>query len=165
MASTAAGPGPSTSVRSQHRFGHHQGQPLLEAFFQPAQVPGGGVSVWAQNDDDLAAVDLDTVRPDVVGKGVQGAPRDEVEASVVPVAGEQAIFYRPAMKREPHVGAPVVDGVRLAVAHKDTHRGRADLAGEVTLRLQFIERPDALSWPGGLDVSWPAVWLAPFLPC
>ena len=74
--------------QTQHRFGHDQGQPLLEARFQPAQVPGGGVSVRAQNDHDLAAVDLDTVRPDIVGKGVQGAPRDEVEASVVPVAGK-----------------------------------------------------------------------------
>jgi hypothetical protein len=121
-----------------------EGQPLLQALLQPAQVAAGGVRVGAQHHHDPAVLDLDPMGADVVGEGVQSATRDQVEAGVMPVAGEQPVFYGAAVEGEPHVRAAVVDGIGLAVEQENAHGRRADLARQVPLDLEVVESTDPL---------------------
>src|SRR5581483_134909 len=126
----------------EHRLGHDEGDPLLQPALQPLLEVGTTVGFGGDDHHDPAIVDLDGVGPHVVGPGVEGAARAEVEAGVVPVAGHEAALDRAAMQRETHVGAAVVDGEGGAVAPEDADRLRAGLAGETAGPLQLGHRPD-----------------------
>ena len=76
------------------------------------------------------AVDLDRVGAHVVGPRVERAAGTQVEAGVVPVAGDEAALDGAAVEREAHVRAAVVERVRVAVAPEHTDRLGAGLAGE-----------------------------------
>ncbi len=158
-----AGPdgGQSGRLRAQRfaqpedRLRNYQRQTLFQPLFQPAQVVTGPVSFGAHDDHDLAIFDLYIVGSDIVSERVQCAARHEVETGMVPMAGEEPVFHGATVEREPHVGTTVIDGIGLAVAQENAHRRRADLAGQVPLRFQFIEGADPLPlpWTGGLRVG------------
>src|ERR1700722_15859116 len=61
-------------------------------------------------DPDVAVFDLDRERAHVVRPRIECAPAMQVEARVMPVAGEDAILDGAAIKRKAHVRASIVDG-------------------------------------------------------
>ena len=70
-------------------------------------------------------------------------PRGEVEAGVVPVAGEDAVADRAAVEREAHVRAAVVDGVHLAALEQQADGVPLDPDDQPALRLELVERGDS----------------------
>ncbi len=127
---------------AEHRFGNDKGEALLEALREPAKVVPGGIVLAPQDHEDVGTVDLDVVCPHVVGEGVERPPRGEVEACVVPVAGQKAVLDGPPVERETHVRAAVVHGERLPVSPEHADRLGPDLAGQAALRLQLLDRTD-----------------------
>ena len=82
------------------------------------------------------SVDLDRVGPHVVGPGIERAAGGQVEAGVVPVAGDQPALDRAPMQREAHVRAAVVERVGLAVAPEDAHTMGTQLGQQLAIGLQ-----------------------------
>src|SRR5512132_3289782 len=70
-------------------------------------------------DPDVAIAKLDREGAHVVGKLVEGAAGGEVEAGVVPMAGEDAIFDSALAEGETHVGAAVVHSEDLAAGGEE----------------------------------------------
>ena len=57
---------------------------------------------------DFVAANLDPGCGHVVGPQIEGPAAFEIEAGVVPVAGEDAVFYGPTMERKTEMRASVV---------------------------------------------------------
>jgi hypothetical protein len=69
---------------------------------------------------DLVASNLDREDADIVGPWVEGSATGQVEAGVVPVAGQDAVLDAASIERKAHVRAAVVHSVdALAVAEED----------------------------------------------
>ncbi len=79
----------------------------------------------------------------VVGPGIECPAGGEIEAGVMPVAGEDAVGDRAAMQREAQVRAAIVESEH-AVAVPD-HQDRAAFAldHDHSLRPQLVEARDA----------------------
>ena len=111
-------------------LGDHKREVLLEAGAQAAAVVGQFVAVVTQVDPDLAVDHFGWEGGDVVRPEVKRAARRQVEAGVVPVAGEDAVVDAAAIEGEAHVGAAVVQGVN-AVAVADEHQSAVARAHSV----------------------------------
>ena len=85
-----------------------------------------GILARTRVDVDIVLANLDRKSLQVVGELVERAARAEVEAGVMPVAGENPVRDGPAMQRKPHVGAAVVDGVDGVAVGEQAHRVPAD---------------------------------------
>src|SRR5262249_8280117 len=57
-----------------------------------------------------AIAHLDRTGRYIVGPEVEGAPAVEIEPSVVPVTGQNAVLDAAALERKAHVRTPVVEG-------------------------------------------------------
>ena len=89
----------------------------------PERACAGGRPVRRRAiDEHVVAVDLDREAAQLVRELVEGAAGSEVEAGVVPVAGEDPVADRAAVQREPHVRAAVVDGVHLVALGEEADR-------------------------------------------
>ena len=126
------------------RLRDHQADVLLHPLLEPSEPvmrrrPGRRYGV----DEDLAVPDLDRIGGHVVGEQVEGAAAGQVEAGVMPVAGEDAVLDGAAVKRKAHVRAAVIDRVDLVVVIK--HGDRAVLAGHhlTPLLLQLGQAADS----------------------
>ena len=86
---------------------HADVQPPLQA---PAVERRVGVLARAARDQHLPVGDAHLVGRHVVGEQVERAAGSDVEAGVVPVAGQDAVVERSAVQREAHVRAAVVHG-------------------------------------------------------
>jgi predicted component of type VI protein secretion system len=93
-------------------------QPVVE----PLPLMADRILRWRQVDEDVVSLDLDREAAQVVGPLVERAAAAEVEARVVPVARDDPVLHRPAVQREPHVRAAVVDRVHLAAFGDQAHR-------------------------------------------
>ena len=89
---------------------------------QPLALMGDGIVGRPQIDQHVVAVDHDREAAQLVCPLVERPTRTQVETSVMPVAREDPVADGPAMEREAHVRAPVVDGVYLVVGGKETDR-------------------------------------------
>src|SRR5207244_2894966 len=78
----------------------------------------------------VAVPQLDGEAAELVGPLVERAAAAEVEARVVPVAGEDAVLHRPAVEREAHVRAAVVDRVHGAAVGEEDERVTAEVDDE-----------------------------------
>jgi hypothetical protein len=126
----------------EHRFGHDEGDALLQAVPQPAQEVPAPSRLRFDDDGDPLVGDVDGVGPDIVGPRVQRAARREVEAGVVPVAGHQAALDGPPVQRETQVRAPVVEGEGLTVAPEHADGLRPGLTREAARSTKVVERAD-----------------------
>jgi hypothetical protein len=77
---------------------------------------GGRVLARREVHPDLAVADLHREGGHVVGPGVEGAAAGQVEAGVVPGAGQDAVMHGAALQGEAHVRATIVHDVEPAVA-------------------------------------------------
>ncbi len=114
---------------------------MLEPVAQPLLQPFDAIAGVAGMDDHVVARDLDVEALRVVGPRIERAARHEIEAGVMPVAGEEARLDRALVQREPEVRAAILDGERLALVPHDHDGERADLAEQTTLALEVGERP------------------------
>ena len=118
-----------------------------------------GSSGGAPGHPHVVAVDLDVEGGGVVGPRIERAARRQVEAGVVPVAGEQAGLDRALVEREAEVGAAVLDGPRPALVPQHHHRHGADLGEEAPVAFELGGRsgPDPLVVDGhASELSAPA---------
>ena len=84
----------------------------------------------AQVDEHGVSVELDREAPQLVRELVEGAAGGEVEARVVPVAGQDPLAHRPAVERKAHVRASVVDGVYLVAVSEEADRVTVEVNDE-----------------------------------
>jgi hypothetical protein len=105
-------------------------------------VVGAAVALGLDDDEDLAVLHHHGVGPGVVGEGVERAARGQVEAGVVPVAGDQALLDRAPVEGEPHVGTAVVEGVGHALVPEDAHAVSSRLAHQAASGPQVIQTAD-----------------------
>ena len=137
---------------------------MLEAVVEPAPQMGDPVGRRLDDDDHVVAVDLDRVGAHVVGEGVEGAARVQVEAGVVPVAGEQAVVDGAPVQRETHVRAAVVDRVGAALGPEHADRLRPELGRQLSLGHQLVAAAHAdtvLAVHGdssGFRLPWQLSW-------
>lgn len=111
-------------------FGLNEADVLLEAALEAGAVVWlVGLFAGHGGEVDVAAVDAGVVGGDVVGEEVEGAATAEVEAGMVPVAGEEAIVDGAFVEGEAEVGAAVVDGMDAVMVPEegDGAVGGADL--------------------------------------
>ena len=94
----------------------------------------------AQVDVHVVALDLHGEAAQVVGPLVEGAARAEIEARVVPVAGEDPVAHRAAMQGKTHVRTPVVDGVDLAAVSEQADRVALEVDDEALGLAELLER-------------------------
>src|SRR5271156_1770479 len=59
---------------------------------------------------------------------------------MVPMAGENAVLHASAIEREPHVRAPIVEGVDATLVTDDQDRSMRPAHHQPPLRLEFLER-------------------------
>ena len=99
-----------------------------------------GIAPRRQVDVDVVALDLDGEAAQLVGELVEGAAGAEVEARVVPVAREDPVVDRPAVQREAHVRAAVVDRVDGVSIGEQADRVAIEAHDEPPLRAKLVER-------------------------
>ncbi len=126
---------------AEHRLGQHEREAELEAVVETLEEVRDGIVAAAGLDEDVVAVDRHQEAAGVVGEGVEGAAGDEVEAGVVPVAGDQAGLDGALVEREAHVGAAVLDRPGAALTPEDDDREIADLRQQPTGGAELLERP------------------------
>ena len=67
-----------------------------------------------------------------IGELVEGPAAFQIEAGVVPVAGQDAVAYAPPVQGEPHMGTAIVHGVHAAVMEEERQRVTGDPDGHAT---------------------------------
>ena len=91
----------------------------LQPFAQALVVVNDLVNSCFWLDVDDAVVNLYRERPYVVCPQVKGPTAGQIETSVMPVAGKNSIVDRPAMQREAHMRASIIERIdRFAVSHE-----------------------------------------------
>ena len=100
-------------------------------------------------DPYLAISNLDRERRRVVGEEVEGAAAGEIEARVVPVAGEDPVTHRPAIEREPHVRAPIVHGIHGIAGSKQREVVAIHAGGQAAALLEVGQARGAHEGLGG----------------
>jgi hypothetical protein len=102
-----------------HGLGDDQAEVMVEPVFQAPTPMFKRVSVAEHRlDPDLATgADLDETSRHVVGPKIECAATRQIEARVMPVAGQGAFLDTAAFEREAHMGASVVKGQRRARRH------------------------------------------------
>jgi hypothetical protein len=126
-----------------HRFGDDQPDVVLHPLLQAVSPVGVAVSVTrARGHPHLTVAHLDLGRGDVIGPRIEGPAGDEVEAGVMPVAGENAAGERSPMQRESQVRAAIVERVDPIVMPDDQDRTALALDHHHPLRPELVEAGD-----------------------
>ena len=129
--------------QSEHRFGDDEPDVVLHPL--PQAVPPVGVTVGvarARGHPHLAVAHLDVGRGDVIGPRIECPAGDEVEAGVMPVAGENAVGDGPPMQRESQVRTAIVERVDPIVVADHQDRAALALDHHHPLRPQLVEAGD-----------------------
>ena len=135
--------GHTAVVQSHHRFAHDQAEILLHPLREPlAPAPDRIDRRRRDVQKDLPVPDLYAVGIHIVGEQIEGAAAHQVEARMVPVAGEDAVLHGAAMQRKTHVGAAVVDGVQLPIVVEDHDGDRTLGHHQRTSGPNFLQRSD-----------------------
>jgi hypothetical protein len=87
---------------------------------------GQRVFSWSEVYPHLTVSDLHREDARLVGELVEGPAALQVEAGVVPVAGQDAVAYAPPVQGEPHMWAAIVHGVYPAVVEEQRQRVTCD---------------------------------------
>ena len=140
-----------------HCLRDHEREALLEAVAEALLQSLDAIARCAGVDDDVVTRELDVEPLCVVGPRVEGAARDEIEPSVVPVARQQARLDGALVKREAEVRTTVLDRERAPLVPDDHDREGAHLAEQAALALQVGERP-------GLSQTWRSCRSLPHAP-
>src|SRR5213078_90896 len=107
-----------------------------EAIRKPPMPVRGGIGMSERGlHPDATIAQLDRADRHVVRPEVEGAAAFEIEASVVPVTGQDAVLDAAALEREAHVRAPIVEGEDAPAVVDDEDRTMAAVHNEPPLEL------------------------------
>ena len=125
-----------------HRFGDDEADVVRKAVIEPLPPVHRWVGMTEGGPDpDLAVAHLDRADRRVVRPQIEGAAAVEVEAGVVPVAGQDPVLDAAAIEREAHVRASVVEGKDAPAVVDDEDRAMGAVYDEPARRLQLVEGP------------------------
>ena len=103
-------------LQAQHRLGDDQTDVVLQSVLQPSPpVLAFVAGLRLRVNPYLAVLDAHREAAHVVGEGVEGAAAGQVEAGVMPVAGQDAVADAAPVKGKAHVRTSVVNRVDLAL--------------------------------------------------
>ncbi len=122
------------------RLRKHERNVPLEPVAQPLALVRDRAGRRAQIDEDIVAVELDREPPQLVGPLVERATRAEIEARVMPVAGEDPVADGAAVERKAHVRATVVDRVHRVALTEQADRLPVEVDDEAPRRAQLRQR-------------------------
>ena len=114
-----------SSPRAQQpdgRLGHDQRDVALQPLPQALAQVGRPVLPRREIDPHLAVPDLHGKDARLVGELVEGPAALEIEAGVVPVAGQDAVLQGAPVQGKAHVGTAVVHGVHPAIVEEERER-------------------------------------------
>ncbi len=127
---------------AMHRLGDDEADVVREAVIKPLAPVRGGVGLTEHGlYPDLAVAHLDREGRRVVRPQIEGAAAFEVEAGVVPMAGEDAVLDAAPIERESHVRAPIVERKGAPPVADDEDRAMGAVHDEPALRPQLVEGP------------------------
>ena len=158
--------------RAQHRLADHQADVVGKTIVQ-APPPMGRLLARRRlgRHPDLAVDDAHGAHRHVVGPEIEGRAAAQIEASVMPVAGEDAVLDAAAMERKTHVRTAVVERHHVVAVGHDQHRPgrradhRAAAGAQVGERAGTNEAPARVVHgiaPAGLCVSSSGMILSMF---
>ena len=127
---------------TMHGLGDDEAEIVREAVRKPLMPVRGGIGMTERGlHPDLAIAHLDRTDRDVVRPQIEGAAACEIEAGVMPVAGQDAVLDAAALERKAHVRATVVEGEDAPAVVDDEDRTMATVHNEPPLRLQLLKAP------------------------
>ena len=123
-----------------HGLGNDEAEVVGEAVRKPLMPVRGGIGMSEVGlHPDVTITHLDRADRHVVRPEVEGAATFEIEASVVPVTGQDAVLDAAALEREAHVRAPIVEGEDAPSVVDDEDRTMATVHDELPLDLQLLK--------------------------
>ena len=129
-----------TTEQADQALRLHQPDSHLHAAPQAPPVVGGvALLARAGRYPYLVAAHLGGVGDGVVGPQVEGAAARELEARLVPVAGQDAVLDAAAVERKAHVRAAVVHRVDACAVREHRHRAVARLRHHHAAPAYFIQ--------------------------
>jgi hypothetical protein len=118
-------PGPERSDRitpifnqDHHGFAHDERQIPLQAHLEPLLLVLAGIPLAGQVDPDFISANFDGKTADIIGPLVKRSPALQVEAGVVPVAGQDSVFYGSTIQGKAHMRAAVVYSINFIIVGK-----------------------------------------------
>ena len=121
-----------------HRLGDDKAEVVGKAVRQPPVPVRCGIGMPERGlHPDVAIAYLDRTDRHVVCPEVEGASAFQIEASVVPMTGQDAVLDAPALERETHVRATIVEGEDAPAVVDDEDRTMVH-AREPPLGLQLL---------------------------
>ena len=143
----------------EHRLRDHERDAFFESVAQPGLQMTDRIVVGPRLDEHVAVAHLGRESAGVVGPHVERAARHEVEAGVVPMAGDETGLDRALVEGEAEVRAAVLDRVRRAVGQNTTTGTEPTLVSSRPVFLQLRQRscPNRLiDHLGSLRLVWPS---------
>ena len=142
-----------------HRFGDDEADVVREAVIEPpAPVRNCGVGTTEGcPDPDLAVAQLDRAGRRVVRPQIECAAAVEIEAGVVPMAGQDAVLDAAAVEREAHVRASVVEREDAAAVIDDEDRPMGAVQTSRPFAFRSARLPASVKSVFGASMSVPPV--------
>ena len=111
-------------------------QPLLTI---PRFVPATRTGAY----QDCAVAHFYGISRNIISEEIKGAAAGEVEAGVMPVAGENAILHSALVQRKAHVRTAVIHRMDSSLVMKHGDRTVGAFDDDTALGLYFFQRGDA----------------------
>ena len=123
------------AARAEHRLGDHQAQIVRHAVVETSSPVLGriGAEATVRRDEDLAVRDPHRRGGHIVGPQVEGAAARQVEARVMPGAGENAVPDAALVQGKAEMRAAVVQGEHAALVVHHEQRTAPALDDHATL--------------------------------
>ena len=130
-------------ARAEHRLGDHEAEIVRHAVAEAAAPVAGRIGEAAfGGDPDLAVLDPRPGGRHVVGPQVERAAAFEIEAGMMPVAGEDAVLDAALVQRKAQMRAAVVERMHLALLVDHQERAVPPPDHHPAARFQIVERAD-----------------------
>src|SRR5262249_32633499 len=125
---------------AMHGFGDDQGEVMCEAVRKPLMPVRGWIGMTERGlYPNLTIAHFDGADRYVVRPQIESAAAFEIEASVVPVTGQDPVLDAAALEREAHVRAAIIEREHAPAVVDDEDRAMATVHNEPALRLQLFK--------------------------
>jgi hypothetical protein len=123
-----------------HGLGYDEADVMCEAVSEPLLPLNGTIGMSERGFHPNGAITyLDRAIRYVVCPQVESAPAFKIEASVVPMVGQDAVFDGATVKREAHVRAAVIEGEDASLVVDDEDGTVGAVHDEPPLRLELLK--------------------------
>jgi len=111
------------TAETEHSFGKNEADIVLQPLAQPVAPVIIAIGVARPSADPHRSVvaQLDHGGRDIVRPEIEGPAAGQIKAGMMPVAGQNPILYRAAVKRETEVRATVIERVDATLIVHDEH--------------------------------------------